>query len=102
MKKHIVVHTGAAPGTPLLEEREALDAPDIDLRLRLHKAISELSDRLRAVFVMHDVEGYKHEEIAGALSIPVGTSKARLSRARDQLRRALAGSLASSAGKEGR
>jgi RNA polymerase sigma-70 factor (ECF subfamily) len=42
------------------------------------------------VFVMHDVEGYTHEEIAESLSMPVGTSKAQLSRARARLRDALA------------
>jgi RNA polymerase sigma-70 factor (ECF subfamily) len=39
---------------------------------------------------MHDVEGYTHEEIAGTLGIPVGTSKARLFDARAKLRLALA------------
>jgi RNA polymerase sigma-70 factor (ECF subfamily) len=39
---------------------------------------------------MHDIEGYTHEEIAGTLSIPVGTSKARLFDARARLRLALA------------
>jgi len=42
------------------------------------------------VFVMHDVEGYTHEEIGGALGIPAGTSKARLFDARARLRLALA------------
>jgi RNA polymerase sigma-70 factor (ECF subfamily) len=61
-----------------------------DLRVRLHAAIDALSEKLRPVFVMHDVEGYTHEEIAGALGIPVGTSKARLFDARAKLRLALA------------
>ncbi|HVX39447.1 MAG TPA: sigma-70 family RNA polymerase sigma factor [Gemmatimonadaceae bacterium] len=61
-----------------------------DLKARLHAAIDALSDKLRAVFVMHDVEGYTHEEIAGTLGIPVGTSKARLFDARAKLRLALA------------
>lgn len=61
-----------------------------DLRSRLHAAIDALSEKLRPVFVMHDVEGYTHEEIAGALGIPVGTSKARLFDARARLRLALA------------
>jgi RNA polymerase sigma-70 factor (ECF subfamily) len=60
-----------------------------DLRDRLHAAIAALSEKLKPVFVMH-VEGYTHEEIAGALSIPVGTSKARLFDARAKLRAALA------------
>lgn len=61
-----------------------------DLRSRLHAAIDALSEKLRPVFVMHDVEGYTHEEIAGTLGIPVGTSKARLFDARARLRSALA------------
>ncbi len=60
-----------------------------DLRLRLHSAVDALSEKLRPVFVMHDVEGYTHEEIAGTLGIPVGTSKARLFDARAKLRLAL-------------
>ncbi len=61
-----------------------------DLKVRLYAAIDALSERLRPVFVMHDVEGYTHDEIAGALGIPVGTSKARLFDARAKLRAALA------------
>src|SRR5215813_10466763 len=61
-----------------------------DLKARLHSAVDALSEKLRPVFVMHDVEGYTHEEIAGALGIPVGTSKARLFDARAKLRLALA------------
>jgi RNA polymerase sigma-70 factor (ECF subfamily) len=61
-----------------------------DLRARLHAAIDALSEKLRPVFVMHDVEGYTHDEIAGTLGIPVGTSKARLFDARARLRLALA------------
>lgn len=61
-----------------------------DLRERLHAAIDALSVKLRPVFVMHDVEGYTHDEISGTLGIPVGTSKARLFDARAKLRAALA------------
>lgn len=61
-----------------------------DLKVRLHRAVDALSEKLRPVFVMHDVEGYTHEEIAGTLGIPVGTSKARLFDARAKLRLALA------------
>ncbi len=61
-----------------------------DLRDRLHAAIDALSVKLRPVFVMHDVEGYTHEEIGAVLGIPVGTSKARLFDARAKLRAALA------------
>jgi RNA polymerase sigma-70 factor (ECF subfamily) len=63
---------------------------DPDLRERLHLAIDALPQGYRTVFVMHDVEGFTHEEIAGALGIQVGTSKAQLFRARGKLREALA------------
>jgi RNA polymerase sigma-70 factor (ECF subfamily) len=61
-----------------------------DLKERLTRAIDSLSEKYRAVFVMHDVEGYTHDEISGALNIPVGTSKSHLFQARSKLRVALA------------
>ena len=61
-----------------------------DLKQRLAAAIDALPDGYRAVFVMHDVEGFTHEEIGGALGVETGTSKAQLSRARAKLRVALA------------
>ena len=45
-----------------------------DLRDRLRRAIDGLPDGYRTVFVMHDIEGYTHEEIAGALGVATGTS----------------------------
>ena len=61
-----------------------------DLKERLARAIDALPDGYRTVFVMHDVEGYTHEEIATSLGIQPGTSKAQLFRARAKLRVALA------------
>ncbi|MCH7473678.1 MAG: sigma-70 family RNA polymerase sigma factor [Gemmatimonadetes bacterium] len=61
-----------------------------DLRARLRAAIDDLPHKYRVVFIMHDVEGYKHHEIAESLGMPVGTSKAQLSRARARLRESLA------------
>jgi RNA polymerase sigma-70 factor (ECF subfamily) len=61
-----------------------------DLKERLSRAIDSLPDGYRAVFVMHDVEGYTHEEIATSLGVHPGTSKAQLFRARARLREALA------------
>jgi RNA polymerase sigma-70 factor (ECF subfamily) len=74
--------------TPLLAS-EARDIPP-DLKTRLFQAIDALSEKLRIVYVMHDVEGYTHEEIGQTLGIPIGTSKARLFDARAKLRTALA------------
>ena len=61
-----------------------------DLKDRLRQAVDGLPDGYRTVFLMHDVEGYTHEEIAGALGVASGTSKAQLSRARAKLRVELA------------
>jgi len=61
-----------------------------DLKDRLALAIDDLPIKHRMVFLMHDVEGYTHEEIGTALGMPVGTSKAQLSRARARLRESLA------------
>jgi RNA polymerase sigma-70 factor (ECF subfamily) len=63
---------------------------DPDLKASLERAINRLPDGYRTVFVMHDVEGYTHEEIATSLGIQEGTSKAQLSRARAKLRQSLA------------
>jgi RNA polymerase sigma-70 factor, ECF subfamily len=61
-----------------------------DLKERLARAIDALPDGYRTVFLMHDVEGYTHEEIGVALGVQPGTSKAQLFRARAKLREALA------------
>ena len=58
-------------------------------RMDLEAAIGLLPPGARRVFVLHDVEGYKHEEIAGFLGITSGGSKAQLHRARMLLREAL-------------
>lgn len=68
------------------------DRPRSDplLRQRLNEAIDKLPVGYRTVFLMHDVEGFTHEEIGAALGIEVGTSKAQLFRARARLRERLA------------
>jgi RNA polymerase sigma-70 factor (ECF subfamily) len=68
-----------------------IPAGDVALRLRIERAVDALSVGMRTVFLLHDVEGFKHHEIARVLDVPVGTSKARLSRARAELRRQLEG-----------
>ena len=77
-----------------LEDATALaqSAPRSDpvLREKLKEAVNDLPEGCRAVFLMHDAEGYTHQEIATALGVSVGTSKAQLSRARGKLRVALA------------
>ena len=65
-------------------------AAEPDLKARLAQAIDDLPEGYRTVFVMHDVEGYTHEEIGQTLGVQSGTSKAQLFRARAKLRTALA------------
>jgi RNA polymerase sigma-70 factor (ECF subfamily) len=52
----------------------------------LEQAVARLPDGAREVFVLHDVEGYRHEEIAEMLGLATGTSKSQLHRARMALR----------------
>lgn len=77
-----------------LDEALTISSPareaDIDLKESLHKAIDELPEIYRTTLVMHDVEGYTHDEIASALGVAEGTCKSRLSVARAQLREKLA------------
>jgi RNA polymerase sigma-70 factor, ECF subfamily len=64
----------------------ATTADDPGLAVDLERAIARLPAGARAVFVLHDVEGYQHAEIATRLGIAEGTSKAHLFRARRLLR----------------
>jgi RNA polymerase sigma-70 factor (ECF subfamily) len=61
-------------------------------RLELEQAIQALPPGYREVVVLHDIEGYTHDEIAGLLGIEPGTSKSQLFRARRAMRVALSGS----------
>jgi len=63
--------------------------PIVD-RIALKKAIAELPNGYRNVFMLHDVEGFEHEEVARHLGISVGTSKSQLHKARLKLRTLLA------------
>jgi len=60
--------------------------------LDLERAIAALPDGYREVLVLHDIEGYTHDEIAGRLGIAAGTSKSQLFHARRALRARLSGS----------
>jgi RNA polymerase sigma-70 factor (ECF subfamily) len=57
-----------------------------ELGMDLERLVATLPPRARAVLVLHDVEGWKHEEIAAELGMAVGSSKAQLHRARGLLR----------------
>jgi RNA polymerase sigma-70 factor (ECF subfamily) len=64
-------------------------AVDAELRARLEQGLARLTERQRAVIVLHDVQGYTHGEIGGMLSIPEGTARSDLHHARAALRRML-------------
>jgi RNA polymerase sigma-70 factor (ECF subfamily) len=62
---------------------------EAESRVDLEAALASLPEGARKVFVLHDMEGYKHHEIAEMLKINVGTSKSQLHRARMLMREQL-------------
>lgn len=95
--KTIVVRTALKkikqrPGFVELEQQHTSDMVDWGDFLEaeyLEKAIMDLPDGYRAVFVMIEVEGYSHKEVAEMLQISVGTSKSQLFYAKKRLRKVL-------------
>jgi RNA polymerase sigma-70 factor (ECF subfamily) len=79
-------------------QREAREAPLPDtlpspypheaplLRIRLERALRALPERMRQVLILHDVEGFTHQEIGELLGVDAGTSKSQLFRARGKMR----------------
>ena len=61
----------------------------VALRMMLQRALDELPEGMRQIIVLHDVEGYTHEEIGDLLGIAPGTSKSQLFKARARLREML-------------
>jgi RNA polymerase sigma-70 factor (ECF subfamily) len=83
-----VEHTteeGDTPDQIVQGTENHLQMPVID-QIALDKAIAQLPTGYRTVFVLHDIEGYEHEEIARMLGCAVGTSKSQLHKARMKLR----------------
>jgi RNA polymerase sigma-70 factor (ECF subfamily) len=68
-------------------------------RLQLQKAVESLPPGYRTIFVLHDVEGYEHNEIAGIVGCSIGNSKSQLHKARMKLRDILRIKRAEKAGK---
>jgi len=71
--------------------RKDVGAPDLRLsgavdRVNLERSIDKLPPGYRTVFVLHDVQGYEHNEIAGIMGCSVGNSKSQLHKARTKLR----------------
>jgi RNA polymerase sigma-70 factor (ECF subfamily) len=79
-----------APLDDAMHVRHEAPTSDPILREKLMRAVNDLPEGCRAVFMMHDAEGCTHQEIAAALGVTEGTSKAQLARARGKLRVALA------------
>ena len=71
------------PGTGNPERMQIVD------KIALDNAIAQLPDGYRNVFVLHDVEGFEHEEVARILGCSVGTSKSQLHKARIKLQKLL-------------
>jgi len=67
-------------------------------RLRLQRAVDELPPGYRTIFVLHDVQGYEHNEIAGMVGCSIGNSKSQLHKARLKLRELLRTNRAEKAG----
>ena len=68
----------------------SLKASQLIDRLTLESAIAKLPPGYRAAFILHDIEGHDHEEVARLLGCAVGTSKSQLHKARTKLRKILA------------
>ena len=74
------------------DDDTAIDAPledgaiDLVTRIELQQALARLSPEARHVVVLHDIAGYRHDEIAALLGVASGTIRARLHHARKQLR----------------
>ncbi len=68
------------PGAPDLRLSGAVD------RVNLERSVEKLPPGYRTVFVLHDVQGYEHNEIAGIMGCSVGNSKSQLHKARTRLR----------------
>jgi len=84
--------------------RKEPGAPDERLtgsidRLQLQRAVDELPPGYRTIFVLHDVEGYEHNEIAGIVGCSIGNSKSQLHKARIKMRELLRANRAEKAAK---
>jgi RNA polymerase sigma-70 factor (ECF subfamily) len=103
-KRHPEVSLDAALESEEEDSRPVIEpgAPDLQLtgaidRMNLNKAIEQLPDGYREMFILHDVQGYEHHEIAGILGCSAGNSKSQLYKARLRLRELLQDALRSSA-----
>jgi RNA polymerase sigma-70 factor (ECF subfamily) len=78
--------------TPVSEDVPvAPEHADSLLQKRLQRALDQLPEGMREVLILHDVEGYTHEEIGDVLGVTSGTSKSQLFKARAKMRALLSG-----------
>lgn len=98
-RRFVQARCPTGPGDESLSPTEDLAGPLLDdparglcrdeLSAKVQEAISKLSDKLRVVVVLYDLEGYSYEEIAAIVGCPIGTVKSRLYNARAELKRRL-------------
>ncbi len=88
VKSELTTEDGEMPDSVDPDTINPESMPIID-RIAIEIAIAQLPPGYRTVFVLHDVEGYEHEEIARILRCSAGTSKSQLHKARLKLRRLL-------------
>jgi RNA polymerase sigma-70 factor (ECF subfamily) len=70
-------------------EEAVYDAHETSLSGPLEEAIARLPEKLRLIFLLHDVQGFKHTEVGAMLGVSAGTSKSQLFKARSKVRRFL-------------
>jgi RNA polymerase sigma-70 factor, ECF subfamily len=96
-KKTVAVTSLDEPSEPDEETsgpRRDYGAPDLRLsgsvdRVHLERAVQQLSPGYRSIFVLHDIQGYEHNEIAALMKCSIGNSKSQLHKARMRLREML-------------
>jgi RNA polymerase sigma-70 factor (ECF subfamily) len=85
VKNELTTDEGDTPIQIVRGTENPFRMPIVD-RIALDKAIAQLPNGYRNVFILHDVEGHEHEEVARILGCSVGTSKSQLHKARMKLR----------------
>jgi len=89
-RRELTTKDGMMPAQAVTSREATGYAPLLD-RVALNRAIARLSPGYRLVFILHDMMGYEHEEIARLLGCSAGTSKSQLHKARMRLRNLIAG-----------
>ena len=85
-RRAYAIQRGRIADDELAIEQASVPAARADVKVDFEHAIARLPPGAREIFVLHDVEGYKHREIASLLGIATGTSKRQLHRARMLMR----------------